>query len=54
MPTPSVTRLVTSATTFASCSSALGRISKIPIPTAGRKIASVNAHSWNQFILVFP
>ena len=54
MPTPSVASVVTSATTFAAVSSAFGSRRMMAIPTAGKKIASVSAHSWNQFISVLP
>src|SRR4051794_21684662 len=50
MPTPSVTRLARSATTFAVVSSALGTSITSASPTSGTKTASVRAHSWNQFI----
>src|SRR3954447_7305127 len=50
MPTPSVTRLVRSATTLMACSSAFGTSNTRARPTAGTKIASVRPHSWNQFI----
>src|SRR6476620_11641923 len=50
MPTPSVTRLVRSATTLAVFSSALGTSITSASPTAGTKTASVKPHSWNQFI----
>src|SRR3954454_7426961 len=50
MPTPSVTRLARSATTFAVVSSALGTSITSASPTSGTNTASVRAHSWNQFI----
>src|SRR6476660_6435920 len=50
MPTPSVTRLARSATTFAVVSSAFGTSITSASPTSGTKTASVRAHSWNQFI----
>src|SRR3954467_3939064 len=50
MPTPSVTRLASRATTFAVVSSALGTSITSASPTSGTKTASVRAHSWNQFI----
>src|SRR3954453_7368472 len=50
MPTPSVTRLASSATTLAVVSSALGTSITSARPTAGTKTASVKPHSWNQFI----
>src|SRR3954469_5171663 len=50
MPTPSVTRLVSSATTLAVFSSALGTSITSASPTAGTNTASVKPHSWNQFI----
>ena len=50
MPTPSVTRLVRSATTLAAFSSAFGARASSARPTAGTNIASVKPHSWNQFI----
>src|SRR6478735_2385530 len=50
MPTPSVTRLVSSATTLAVFSSALGTSITSASPTRGTNTASVKPHSWNQFI----
>src|SRR6478609_8215760 len=50
MPTPSVTRLVSSATTLAVFSSALGTSITSASPTSGTNTASVKPHSWNQFI----
>src|SRR6478752_8239644 len=50
MPTPSVTRLASSAMTFAVVSSARGTSITSASPTSGTKTANVRAHSWNQFI----
>src|SRR6476620_8776126 len=50
MPTPSVTRLVSSATTLAVFSSALGTSITIASPTSVTNTASVKPHAWNQFI----
>ncbi len=54
MPTPRVASVVTSATTLAAVSSAFGSRRMMASPTAGRKTASVSAHSWNQFIAFLP
>ena len=54
MPTARVTRLVSSATTLISSSSAFGISSTIAMPTSGTKTAKVSAQSSNQFIAGFP
>src|SRR3954453_10847313 len=54
IPTPSVTRVVSSATVLIATSSAFGSRRMMAIPTAGTNTASVSAHSWNQFIAVLP